>query len=94
MRFALVSYGMRRLEAFADYDEVVLWFEHDLFDQLLLIRHLDWFSRRDLGRTKLSLICIGEFPGFEPFHGLGQLDADQLTSLLGTGRSCPASRSR
>jgi len=73
-----------KLEAFADYDEVVLWFEHDLFDQLLLIRHLDWFSRRDLGRTVLGLICIGEFPGFQPFHGLGQLNAEQLTSLLGT----------
>ena len=73
-----------RMEAFGDYDEVVLWFEHDLFDQLLLLKHLDWFSRRPLGRTRLSLICIGEFPGFEPFHGLGQLDADQLTSLLGT----------
>ncbi len=63
-----------KLAAFADYDEVVLWFEHDLFDQLLLVRHLDWFSRRDLGRTALSLICVGEFPGFEPFHGLGQLE--------------------
>ena len=73
-----------RLEAYAAYDEVVLWFEHDLFDQLLLLRHLDWFSRRDLGRTVLGLICVGEFPGFEPFHGLGQLDADQLASLLGT----------
>ena len=73
-----------KLEAFADYDEVVLWFEHDLFDQLLLVRHLDWFSRRSLGRTALSLICIGEFPGFEPFHGLGQLNPEQLTSLLGT----------
>lgn len=73
-----------KLEAFADYDEVVLWFEHDLFDQLLLIRHLDWFGRRNLGRTALGLICIGEFPGFEPFHGLGQLNAEQLTSLLGT----------
>jgi len=73
-----------KLDAFRHYDEVVMWFEHDLYDQLLLIRHLDWFSRRDLGRTTLSLICIGEFPGFEPFHGLGQLDADQLASLLGT----------
>jgi len=74
-------------ESFArctDYDEVILWFEHDLFDQLLLVRHLDWFSRRDLGRTLLSLICVGEFPGFAPFHGLGQLDANQLASLLGT----------
>ena len=73
-----------KLDAFGDYDEVVLWFEHDLFDQLLLVRHLDWFSRRSLGRTALSLICIGEFPGFEPFHGLGQLNPEQLTSLLGT----------
>ena len=73
-----------QVASYADYDEVVLWFEHDLFDQLLLVRHLDWFSRQDMGRTKLSLICIGEFPGFEPFHGLGQLDEDQLASLLGT----------
>ena len=73
-----------KLETFADYDEVVLWFEHDLFDQLLLVRHLEWFARRNLGRTGLALICIGEFPGFEPFHGLGQLNAEQLTSLLGT----------
>jgi len=72
------------LAAFADYDEVVLWFEHDLFDQLLLLRHLDWFSHRDLGTTTLSLICIGEFPGFDDFHGLGELDADPLASLLGT----------
>ena len=72
------------LARFAEYDEVILWFEHDLFDQLLLVRHLDWFSRRELGRTGLSLICIGEFPGVAPFDGLGQLDANQLASLLGT----------
>jgi RNA polymerase sigma factor (sigma-70 family) len=73
-----------RLASFADYDEVVLWFEHDLFDQLILIRHLDWFARRDLGRTTLSLICVGEFPGVEGFAGLGELSPDQLASLLGT----------
>jgi len=73
-----------QLASFENYDEIVFWFEHDLFDQLLLVRHLDWFSRRDLGRTSLSLICIGEYPGYEPFHGLGQLDAEQLASLLGT----------
>lgn len=73
-----------RLASFGDYDEVVLWFEHDLFDQLILIRHLDWFARRDMGRTALSLICIGEFPGVESFAGLGQLSPDQLASLLGT----------
>ena len=33
----------RALESFRDYDDVVLWYEHDLFDQLLLIRHLHWW---------------------------------------------------
>lgn len=74
----------RGLEAYPEYDEVVLWFEHDLFDQLLLIRHLDWFARRELGDTRLWLICIGEYPGVERFIGLGQLTPDQLASLLGT----------
>ncbi len=66
----------------SQYDEVVLWFEHDLFDQLLLIRHLDWFARHDDTCSSLRLICIGQFPGVEPFHGLGQLSADQLVSLF------------
>ena len=32
------------LKGYRSYDEVVLWFEHDLFDQLILIRLLDWLS--------------------------------------------------
>jgi hypothetical protein len=72
------------LERYAEYEEVVIWCEHDLFDQLLLIRHLDWFGRRDPGDTRLSLICIGSYPGMPEFKGLGQLSPDQLASLLDT----------
>jgi hypothetical protein len=72
------------LASFQEYDEVILWFEHDLFDQLILIHHLDFFAGRALDRTRLSLICIGDYPGVEPFHGLGQLNPDQLASLLDT----------
>jgi RNA polymerase sigma factor (sigma-70 family) len=72
------------LESFRMYDEVIMWFEHDLFDQLILIHHLDFFAQQNLGQTRLSLICIGEFPEVEPFHGLGQLNPDQLASLLST----------
>lgn len=71
-----------KLEDYRAYDEVVLWFEHDLFDQLLLIRTLDLFAGRNLAGTELSLICIGEFPEVVPFHGLGQLDPQQMASLL------------
>ncbi|HEU5260614.1 MAG TPA: hypothetical protein VFU41_04215 [Gemmatimonadales bacterium] len=88
-RWATYDEALRRytewdegLERYREFEEVVLWFEHDLFDQLILARHLDWFARRDLGRTRLSLICIGHFPGVEPFHGLGQLSPAQLASLL------------
>lgn len=71
-----------KLASFSEHEEVVLWFEHDLFCQLHLLYLLDWFSQRDLGNTKLSLICIGEFPGKEHFRGLGELNPEQLTSLF------------
>ena len=63
------------------YDEVVLWFEHDLFDQLLLIRTLTMLSKAN---PNVTMICIGEFPGIERFIGLGQLTAEQLASLYPT----------
>jgi len=70
------------LAAFSDHEEIVLWFEHDLFCQVHLIYLLHWFAGRELGRTKLSLVCVGEFPGVQPFHGLGELNEEQLTSLF------------
>ncbi|HWC95095.1 MAG TPA: hypothetical protein VG456_00060, partial [Candidatus Sulfopaludibacter sp.] len=69
------------LQRSAEQDEVALWFEHDLYDQLQLIQILDWFSGRDTSPARLSLICIGAFPGVEPFHGLGQLTGAQLATL-------------
>jgi hypothetical protein len=44
-------------------DEIVLWFEHDLYDQLQLIQVLDWFAHQELKRTKLSMICAAEYLG-------------------------------
>lgn len=74
------------LEGFRKYDEVVLWFEHDLFDQLMLSYLLHWFSNRTLGGTILNLLCIGEYPGIDLFMGLGQLTTKQLEGLSGTWR--------
>lgn len=75
-----------KLRGFSRYEEVVLWFEHDLFDQSMLAFLLHWFKGRKLGRTRLSLLCIEEFPGIELFHGLGQLTREQLGTLAGTWR--------
>jgi hypothetical protein len=70
------------LAQFFDHDEVVLWFEHDLFCQVHLIYLLNWFAQRELGKTTLSLICIDNFPGINDFRGLGQLNEEQLASLF------------
>jgi len=74
------------LAQFAAHKEVVLWFEHDLYDQLQLIQLLDWFSHQHLGETIISLICIDSFPGIANFVGLGQLNPTQLRSLYETRR--------
>jgi len=70
------------LAGFRAHDEVVLWFEHDLYDQLQLIQLLDWFAARNLGDTRLSLLCISSHPQVAPFYGLGQLRPEQLAALF------------
>jgi len=68
-----------RLEAAVEAGErVVLWFEHDLYDQLQLLQILAGLSDRPIG---VELICVGSFPGRPDFAGLGELDPDELGSL-------------
>jgi hypothetical protein len=74
------------LGAVAVHGETVLWLDHRLSDQLILIKLLDWFARERPGPTKLSLIEVGSYPGMDRFVGLGQLTADQLASLADTRR--------
>ena len=80
-----------KLATFADHEEVVLWFEHDLFCQTILLYLLDWFSRQKLHASRLSLVCIDQFPGVPDFRGLGELSSDQLASLFPDRREIESS---
>lgn len=71
-----------KLASYPEHDEVILWFEHDLFCQTNLLYLLSWFGERNLGNTRLSLICVGEFPGLQNFRGLGELSSEQMASLF------------
>ncbi|GLI05010.1 hypothetical protein YDYSG_10400 [Paenibacillus tyrfis] len=83
--FIRISEEQEKVRAnFRNYEEIVLWFEHDLFDQTMLCCLLHWFAQQSLGATKLSLLCIGAFPGIELFRGLGQLSVNQMATLSGT----------
>ena len=44
-----------------EHDEIVLWFEHDLYDQLQLIQVLDGLSA--LSGRQVSLVCEPEYLG-------------------------------
>jgi hypothetical protein len=74
------------VDAIARGDDIVLWFEHDLFDQLLLIRTLDVIAAHQQPGSAgtVSQISIDRFPGVERFVGLGQLTDAQLGALHGT----------
>lgn len=72
----------QRLATFRDFRDVVLWFEHDLFDQVILARLLAWFSTRDLGSTRLSLVTLNAHPTGERFFGLGSLGPEQLRAIF------------
>ncbi len=61
-------------------DEVVLWFEADLFDQSILVSLLDRLA--DLAPDHTSLICIGSHAAHPDFIGLGQLSPAELAGLF------------
>lgn len=92
-RFIADNYGLsigearRRLEreasglaAAGDYERIVLWFEHDLYDQTVLARLLDHFAARPELHSRLWLVCIDGFPGVARFRGLGDLTPAQLAA--------------
>ena len=61
-------------------EEVVLWFEHDRFDQTMLMYLITELSSKGYG--DLSMISIDQYPGISPFYGLAQLSSEQLIELL------------
>lgn len=66
------------------YDELVLWFEHDLFDQLNLIHILTWLGRNHVLLKPVTLISIDRFPGHDNFKGFGELSPADIAGLFET----------
>jgi hypothetical protein len=64
------------------YEELVLWYEHDLFCQLNLLQVLTFIREHVPARKKVGLICIDSFPGRPNFKGLGELTTSELAPLL------------
>ena len=59
------------------YERVVLWFEHDGYDQLILAKLLAFYagSKRP---EKLEMVTLNHFPGSARFIGMGQLPPEAI----------------
>lgn len=62
------------------YDEVVLWFEYDLFCQINMITLMHWLGNvNHLGTT--SLLCVGKIDDSDRLYGLGEIDTKAYPQL-------------
>lgn len=62
------------LKSFREYEKVILWFEHDLYDQLQIIQILDWFHENYTEEVELSIICTEQY--------LGRLSPEEMRELI------------
>ena len=69
----------RRLKGAGDHEEIVLWFEHDLYDQLQLTQLLDWFHAHP--HPRLSLVCEAEY--------VSRMAPERMRGLFASRKSTP-----
>lgn len=62
------------LKSFSKYEKVILWFEHDLYDQLQILQILDWMNQNRSKETNLSIICVDKY--------LGTLSPEEMATLF------------
>jgi hypothetical protein len=68
----------RGLAMNANFDSVVLWFEHDLYDQLQLLQVLDWFAANPRADATLLLVQIDDY--------IGRQEPEAIAGLAATAR--------
>ena len=72
----------RTLAEFRAYDELVLWFEHDLYDQLQLAQVLSFLASEERNGSCITLICIDRHEGVTLFRGLADLMPTHVAPLF------------
>ncbi len=78
INFTLKEY--RNLCNQKNQEEIVLWFEYDLFCQVNMIAVLNWLKkhRKD---AQISLVCSGNEDSTQKMYGLSELNKEQLNNL-------------
>lgn len=70
------------LSSLSTYDEIVLWFEHDLYDQLQLLEVCQRLSEKHKPLPDISLVSIDSHSEVPFFHGFGNLTIPMMEKLF------------
>ncbi|MBV8344130.1 MAG: DUF1835 domain-containing protein [Candidatus Eremiobacteraeota bacterium] len=71
-----------QLRGAADFEEIVLWFEHDLFDQLQMLQVLTALEEMDLEPGRVAVV--------QTDHYLASMTVDEILPLLPKRRTATA----
>lgn len=68
---------LNKLNSVDDYEEIVLWFEYDLFCHINLLGVISLLHQREIN-LPLYLVCSGRIEGEKNLKGLSELTPQQL----------------
>ncbi|KOY52368.1 DUF1835 domain-containing protein [Polaribacter dokdonensis] len=75
-----IDYTLKEYRALCNkksHDEIVLWFEYDLFCQINMIAVLSWLKRYRKGYN-ISLVCSGKIGKSKKMYALPELNESQI----------------
>lgn len=78
-----IDYTLKEYRALCKHkqqDEIVLWFEHNLFSQINMLAIISWLKRFRKGR-KITLVQSGQIDNTSKFKTLSELTETQLKNL-------------
>ncbi|HEA29764.1 MAG TPA: DUF1835 domain-containing protein [Leeuwenhoekiella sp.] len=70
---------LKKLDAIDSYDEIILWFEFDLFCHINMLAAISYLLQQKK-KEPLYLVCSGRVPGEKELIGLSELSDKQLMS--------------
>ncbi len=69
---------LQKIKSLKKYNEVVLWFEYDLFCHVNLIAAISLLLRKGIKNTPVYLVCSGRVKNEQKLYGLNELSDAQL----------------
>jgi len=69
---------LQKLQTIEKYDEIILWFEYDLFCHVNMVSAIHLLLRKEIANIPIYLVCSGQIDNSQEYYGLCELSDLQL----------------